>query len=107
MDVFHVTDAAGCKVADADKLLVRLESSPPWRADDCRQGGAHLELIGVDARLLSEVFVFAARPQLTVDATGRMRRVASVFVRRRPRRTIHDAAEQRRARAKTRPNRPA
>jgi hypothetical protein len=27
MDVFHVTDAAGHKVADADALLARLESS--------------------------------------------------------------------------------
>ncbi|CAL4913547.1 unnamed protein product [Urochloa decumbens] len=70
MDVFHVTDAAGRKVADADALLARLESSlsadalPPRTPPAAAQGaaavaGAHtlLELVGADRPgLLSEVF---------------------------------------------------
>ncbi|KAI5020143.1 hypothetical protein ZWY2020_045031 [Hordeum vulgare] len=52
MDVFHVTDAAGCKVADTDKLLVRLESSPPSLAAAPHyrppRRRSLLELIGVD-----------------------------------------------------------
>lgn len=59
MDVFHVTDAAGRKVADADALLARLEASlaadaalpPPPPAPTL------LELLGADRPgLLSEVF---------------------------------------------------
>ncbi|KQK22576.1 ACT domain-containing protein ACR8 [Brachypodium distachyon] len=72
MDVFHVTDAAGRKVADADKLLARLESSlaaaaatadalpRPAGCDSSpaqNEGLSLLELIGVDRPgLLSEVF---------------------------------------------------
>ncbi|RLN40910.1 ACT domain-containing protein ACR8 [Panicum miliaceum] len=67
MDVFHVTDAAGRKVADADALLARLESSlsadalPPRTppASGAAAPGAHtlLELVGADRPgLLSEVF---------------------------------------------------
>lgn len=63
MDVFHVTDAAGRKVADADALLSRLESSlladvaptlPPPRP---ASPPTLLELVGADRPgLLSEVF---------------------------------------------------
>ncbi|KAK3151043.1 hypothetical protein QOZ80_3AG0240930 [Eleusine coracana subsp. coracana] len=62
MDVFHVTDAAGRKVADADALLSRLESSlladaalpPPPPASS---PATLLELVGADRPgLLSEVF---------------------------------------------------
>ncbi|GJN08475.1 hypothetical protein PR202_ga26398 [Eleusine coracana subsp. coracana] len=62
MDVFHVTDAAGRKVADADALLSRLESSlladaalpPPPPASS---PATLLELGGADRPgLLSEVF---------------------------------------------------
>ncbi|KAG2553379.1 ACT domain-containing protein ACR8-like [Panicum virgatum] len=66
MDVFHVTDAAGRKVADADALLARLESSlsadalPPRTPPAAgAAAGVHtlLELVGVDRPgLLSEVF---------------------------------------------------
>ncbi|KAF8718909.1 hypothetical protein HU200_025228 [Digitaria exilis] len=69
MDVFHVTDAAGRKVADDDALLARLESSlsadalpprtPPAAGMAAVAGGAHtlLELVGADRPgLLSEVF---------------------------------------------------
>ncbi|CAN6295777.1 unnamed protein product [Urochloa humidicola] len=71
MDVFRVTDAAGRKVADADALLARLESSlsadalPPRTRPTAHGGpaaagaGAHtlLELVGADRPgLLSEVF---------------------------------------------------
>lgn len=70
MDVFHVTDAAGRKVADTDKLLARLESSlsaataaadalPRAAACDspAKERLCLLELIGVDRPgLLSEVF---------------------------------------------------
>ncbi|KAL6644724.1 hypothetical protein ACP70R_016332 [Stipagrostis hirtigluma subsp. patula] len=70
MDVFHVTDAAGRKVADADALLARLESSllsaealPPSPARvGCAAAAAAtaltlLELVGADRPgLLSEVF---------------------------------------------------
>ncbi|KAE8787591.1 ACT domain-containing protein ACR8 [Hordeum vulgare] len=87
MDVFHVTDAAGCKV-DADKLLVRLESSlaaaaaAPDTLPPAKEALCLLELIGVDRpRLLSEVFAVLA---------------ALVFVRDKdPGAPIHDAAEQR------------
>jgi UTP:GlnB (protein PII) uridylyltransferase len=70
MDVFHVTDASGRKVADADALLARLESSltadalpprtPPAAAVGNGAGPAMptlLELVGADRPgLLSEVF---------------------------------------------------
>ena len=66
MDVFHVTDAAGRKVADADALLARLESSlsadalPPRTPPAAgAAAGVHtlLELVGADRPgLLSEVF---------------------------------------------------
>ncbi|PUZ41927.1 hypothetical protein GQ55_9G542700 [Panicum hallii var. hallii] len=69
MDVFHVTDATGRKVADADALLARLESSlsadalpprtPPAAAGAAAAAGVHtlLELVGADRPgLLSEVF---------------------------------------------------
>ncbi|CAN6301562.1 unnamed protein product [Urochloa humidicola] len=62
MDVFRVTDAAGRKVADADALLARLESSLSADALPPRTppaAGAHtlLELVGADRPgLLSEVF---------------------------------------------------
>ena len=66
MDVFHVTDAAGRKVADADALRARLESSlsadalPPRTPPAAgAAAGAHtlLELVGADRPgLLSEVF---------------------------------------------------
>ncbi|WVZ56218.1 hypothetical protein U9M48_006786 [Paspalum notatum var. saurae] len=66
MDVFHVTDAAGRKVADADALLARLDSS--LSADALPAAAAQastappplhtlLELVGADRPgLLSEVF---------------------------------------------------
>ncbi|XP_062216198.1 ACT domain-containing protein ACR8-like isoform X2 [Phragmites australis] len=66
MDVFHVTDAAGRKVADADALLARLESSllsadalSPRPTPTAGAAGALtlLELVGADRPgLLSEVF---------------------------------------------------
>ncbi|KAG8074257.1 hypothetical protein GUJ93_ZPchr0006g42990 [Zizania palustris] len=66
MDVFHVTDAAGRKVADADALLARLESSLsataagdalPRAAGPSVEGLTLLELVGADRPgLLSEVF---------------------------------------------------
>jgi len=68
MDVFHVTDAAGRKVADADAdaLLARLESSlsadalPPRTPPSAAVGAGMptlLELVGADRPgLLSEVF---------------------------------------------------
>uniref|UniRef100_J3LLZ8 ACT domain-containing protein ACR n=1 Tax=Oryza brachyantha TaxID=4533 RepID=J3LLZ8_ORYBR len=62
MDVFHVTDAAGQKVADADALLARLESSLsaealPRAAGPASEGLTLLELVGADRPgLLSEVF---------------------------------------------------
>ncbi|CAD6202904.1 unnamed protein product [Miscanthus lutarioriparius] len=66
MDVFHVTDAAGRKVADADALLARLESSlsadalPPRTPPSATVGAGMptlLELVGADRPgLLSEVF---------------------------------------------------
>uniref|UniRef100_A0A0E0CY05 ACT domain-containing protein ACR n=1 Tax=Oryza meridionalis TaxID=40149 RepID=A0A0E0CY05_9ORYZ len=63
MDVFHVTDAAGRKVADADALLARLESSlsaealPRAAAGPAAEGLTLLELVGADRPgLLSEVF---------------------------------------------------
>jgi UTP:GlnB (protein PII) uridylyltransferase len=68
MDVFHVTDAAGHKVAETDKLLARLESALSAAAADalprpCDSPAAAkerlclLELVGVDRPgLLSKVF---------------------------------------------------
>ncbi|KAJ1297962.1 hypothetical protein BS78_01G418400 [Paspalum vaginatum] len=64
MDVFHVTDAAGRKVADADALLARLESSlsadalpPAAAAAASTPPHTLLELLGADRPgLLSEVF---------------------------------------------------
>ncbi|BAS83261.1 ACT domain-containing protein ACR8 [Oryza sativa Japonica Group] len=64
MDVFHVTDAAGRKVADADALLARLESSLSAEAlpraaagGPAAEGLTLLELVGADRPgLLSEVF---------------------------------------------------
>ncbi|KAL5217044.1 hypothetical protein ABZP36_017728 [Zizania latifolia] len=66
MDVFHVTDATGRKVADADALLARLESSLsataagdalPRAAGPSVEGLTLLELVGADRPgLLSEVF---------------------------------------------------
>ncbi|KAE8803573.1 ACT domain-containing protein ACR8 [Hordeum vulgare] len=108
MDVFHVTDAAGCKVADADKLLVRLESSlaaapaAPDALSPAKEVLCLLELIGVDRRgLLSEVFAVLHDLRCsTVDAkawTHGGRVAALVFVRDEDTDApIHDAARIRR-----------
>ncbi|KAE8791661.1 ACT domain-containing protein ACR8 [Hordeum vulgare] len=114
MDVFHVTDAAGRKVADADKLLVRLDSSlaaaaaatdalPPAKEALCL-----LELIGVDRPgLLSEVFAVLHDLRCsTVDAkawTHGGRVAALVFVRDEDTGApIHDAARIRRIESRLR-----
>jgi UTP:GlnB (protein PII) uridylyltransferase len=101
MDVFHVTDAAGRKVAETDKLLARLESalSAATAAADalprsCDSPAAAakerqlclLELVGVDRPgLLSEVFAVLHDLRCgTVDArawTHGGRVAALVFVR--------------------------
>ncbi|KAM0905051.1 hypothetical protein ACQ4PT_017616 [Festuca glaucescens] len=98
MDVFHVTDAAGRKVADADKLLARLESALSAAADALPRAAACdppqakerrlclLELLGVDRPgLLSEVFAVLHDLRCgTVDArawTHGGRVAALVFVR--------------------------
>ncbi|KAF0910635.1 hypothetical protein E2562_003062 [Oryza meyeriana var. granulata] len=91
MDVFHVTDAAGRKVADADALLARLESSLsaealPLAAGPAPEGLTLLELVGADRPgLLSEVFAVLHDLRCnTVEArawTHRGRVAALVFVR--------------------------
>ncbi|CAM0872266.1 unnamed protein product [Alopecurus aequalis] len=112
MDVFHVTDAAGRKVADTDKLLARLESalSAATAAADAlprfdspaKERLCLLELIGVDRPgLLSEVFAVLHDLRCsTVDAkawTHGGRVAALVFVRGEDTGApIHDAARIRR-----------
>ena len=121
MDVFHVTDAAGCKVADADKLLVRLESSlaaaaaaadalprPAGCDSPAKEALCLLELIGVDRPgLLSEVFAVLHDLRCsTVDAkawTHGGRVAALVFVRDEDTGApIHDAARIRRIESRLR-----
>ncbi|XP_037425578.1 ACT domain-containing protein ACR8-like [Triticum dicoccoides] len=121
MDVFHVTDAAGCKVADADKLLVRLESSlaaaaaaadalprPVGCDPPAKEALCLLELIGVDRPgLLSEVFAVLHDLRCsTVDAkawTHGGRVAALVFVRDEDTGApIHDAARIRRIESRLR-----
>ncbi|KAM0862602.1 hypothetical protein ACQ4PT_045151 [Festuca glaucescens] len=96
MDVFHVTDAAGRKVTDTDKLLARLESALSAATDALPRAVACdspakerlclLELVGVDRPgLLSEVFAVLHDLRCgTVDArawTHGGRVAALVFVR--------------------------
>ncbi|VAH88823.1 unnamed protein product [Triticum turgidum subsp. durum] len=121
MDVFHVTDAAGCKVADADKLLVRLESSlaaaaaaadalprPAGCDSPAKEALCLLELIGVDRPgLLSEVFAVLHDLRCsTVDAkawTHGGRVAALVFVRDEDTGApIHDTARIRRIESRLR-----
>ncbi|KAF7041880.1 hypothetical protein CFC21_051605 [Triticum aestivum] len=121
MDVFHVTDAAGCKVADADKLLVRLESSlaaaaaaadalprPAGCDPPAKEALCLLELIGVDRPgLLSEVFAVLHDLRCsTVDAkawTHGGRVAALVFVRDEDTGApIHDTARIRRIESRLR-----
>lgn len=121
MDVFHVTDAAGCKVADADKLLVRLESSlaaaaaaadalprPVGCDSPAKEVLCLLELIGVDRPgLLSEVFAVLHDLRCsTVDAkawTHGGRVAALVFIRDEDTGApIHDAARIRRIESRLR-----
>ncbi|VAI07727.1 unnamed protein product [Triticum turgidum subsp. durum] len=121
MDVFHVTDAAGCKVADADKLLVRLESSlaaaaaaadalprPVGCDPPAKEALCLLELIGVDRPgLLSEVFAVLHDLRCsTVDAKAWTHGgcvAALVFVRDEDTGApIHDAARIRRIESRLR-----
>lgn len=116
MDVFHVTDAAGRKVADADALLARLESSlsaealprPVGCAPPTAEGLTLLELIGTDRPgLLSEVFAVLHDLRCsTVDAkawTHGGRVAALVFVRDEETGTpIYDAARVRRIESRLR-----
>lgn len=119
MDVFHVTDAAGRKVADDDALLARLESSlsadalpprTPPAAEMATAGGAHtlLELVGADRPgLLSEVFAVLHDLRCgIVDArawTHGGRVAALVFVRdEETGKPIDDAARVRRVESRLR-----
>ncbi|GJN30884.1 hypothetical protein PR202_gb19228 [Eleusine coracana subsp. coracana] len=116
MDVFHVTDAAGRKVADADALLTRLESSlladaasatlpPPPPASS---PATLLELVGADRPgLLSEVFAVLHDLRCSiVDArawTHGGRVAALVFVRdEETGAPIDDAARVRRVESRLR-----
>uniref|UniRef100_A0A0D9VRW2 ACT domain-containing protein ACR n=1 Tax=Leersia perrieri TaxID=77586 RepID=A0A0D9VRW2_9ORYZ len=116
MDVFHVTDAAGRKVADADALLGRLESSLSSEALPPRAGPAAvaaegltlLELVGADRPgLLSEVFAVLHDLRCsTVEArawTHGGRVAALVFVRDEETGSpIDDAARARRIESRLR-----
>jgi UTP:GlnB (protein PII) uridylyltransferase len=120
MDVFHVVDAAGGKVADAGALLARLESSlsadalpprpPPPPAAAAAGAGTPtlLELVGADRPgLLSEVFAVLHDLRCgTVDArawTHAGRVAALVFVRDEETGSpIDDAARVRRVESRLR-----
>uniref|UniRef100_A0ACD5XIT2 Uncharacterized protein n=1 Tax=Avena sativa TaxID=4498 RepID=A0ACD5XIT2_AVESA len=121
MDVFHVTDAAGRKVADTDKLLARLESALsaaaaaadalPWAVgcdSPAKERLCLLELIGVDRPgLLSEVFAVLHDLRCgIVDAqawTHGGRVAALVFVRDEDTGApIHDVARIRRIESRLR-----
>nr|ACG25033.1 hypothetical protein [Zea mays] len=115
MDVFHVVDAAGGKVADAGALLARLESSlsadalPPRPPPAAGAGTPTLlELVGADRPgLLSEVFAVLHDLRCgTVDArawTHAGRVAALVFVRDEETGSpIDDAARVRRVESRLR-----
>ncbi|EEE58699.1 hypothetical protein OsJ_10135 [Oryza sativa Japonica Group] len=96
MDVFHVTDAAGRKVADADALLARLESSLSAEAlpraaagGPAAEGLTLLELVGADrpasfrrawthgGRVAALVFVRDEETGAPIDDAARVRRIES------------------------------